>query len=129
MLKTPGDAAAHLLGHRHQVAMGFQHVVEIERDEMRTAPDQHLRREGVVARKARTPGAAVHEDADRRVRRPCRINVQAFDGRLAVGEAPGSTQPAAHQLARVREPREDLVAIRRVHRLVVRRVECLLVVV
>src|SRR5207302_7919304 len=58
----PGDRAPALIDHGKQITVGFEHVVEIDRDEMRARPDERLRHPGGLRRTTTTPGAAVDED-------------------------------------------------------------------
>src|SRR3954470_10435541 len=69
------------------------------------------------------------EDVDRRARLFRAIEIQPLDVGAAVAVPLGRADALSHQLARIGEPREDLVAIGRVDRLVVRVIERLLVVV
>src|SRR4051812_10400063 len=68
VLVDPGHRPPALIDHGHQVAVELGHVVEIDRDEMRTGLDERLRQIGGLARAAAAPGAAMQEDQDRRVR-------------------------------------------------------------
>ena len=68
-------------------------------------------------------------DIDRRIFSFGLENIQPFDFARAVREALRLAQAAAHKRAVRRQAREDLLAVRRVHRLVVRVVERFLVVV
>ena len=90
----PGDRAAHLFGHRHQVAIRLQHVDEVEHDEMGAGVDEHLGRITVVLGEADAPGAAVDEHVDRRIRRLGGEEVETFDRRRPVGEALGRARGA-----------------------------------
>ena len=127
-----GDAAADPVDHRHQVAAGIDHVDEIENREMGAGAHERLRSIGAVGSAAVAPGAAMHEDRDRR-RGPCgvgparEVDIDAFDRSRAISDAPGGAEAGTHLLADGSAAAVHLVAVRRVFRLVVGVVEFLLV--
>src|SRR6266511_6241408 len=123
----PSDGAAHLLGHDHQIAAGFQHVVEVEYDVMRARIDEHLGRICVVQSEARAPGAAMNEDAHGSVRDSGGEYVERLDRRWPGGETLGRAEPFAGELAVAGATLEDVVAIGGVDELVIGVIEILLV--
>ena len=104
-------------------------VDEVECDEMRAGVHEHLGRERVVLRETRAPCAAVDVDVNRGITPLGCEYIQFFEFARPVREALRLAEPPAHELAVRREAREDLLAVRRVHRLIVGVVERLLVVV
>src|SRR5262245_22336136 len=64
----PYDAAPNLIGHRHEVAAGFDNVVEIEHDEMCAGIDEHFGLRRIARGDFGTPSPAMDENIDWRVR-------------------------------------------------------------
>src|SRR5215813_12817991 len=79
VLVDPGYAAPNLVGHDHQVAAGFDHIVEIEHGKMSAGVDEHLCLSRIVLCDFDAPSPAMHENIDRRVRRLGRVEVNPFD--------------------------------------------------
>ena len=79
VLVDPGDRAAHLPRHDHQVAAGIVDIGEIENDAVGAGMHEHLGQEGEVGGAAVAPGAAVNEDLDRRVGRSGPVDVELLD--------------------------------------------------
>jgi hypothetical protein len=76
---NPCDRAAHLLGHRHEVAARLQDVDEVRHHVVRAGVHEKLRRVAGIPREPAAPGAAVDEDVDRGVRTLGYIDVQRLD--------------------------------------------------
>src|SRR5260221_14284673 len=112
MRKTPGGAAPSLPARGHKSPAGLDDVVEIERHVVRAGAHQRLGGKRVVAGKARAPGAAMHEDVDRRMGRLGAIDVEALDGAFAVRKSFGGAQALPRELAGAREARQQLIAVR-----------------
>src|SRR5262245_51864540 len=91
ILVCPGNGATNLLDHRHQVALEFIDIVEVEHNMMPASAYKHLGLKGIILRRAAPPGAAMDEDRDRGVRKILRlvqetsgtIDVELFDVRVA----------------------------------------------
>ena len=100
VLVDPGDGAAHLLGHRHQVAAGLIDIDEVEHDEVRAGVHITARRRSnapwharpATRRRARTPCTGAFGFA-------CREDIEAFDWRRAIGKALGFAEALPHKLA------------------------------
>src|SRR6266550_8182542 len=107
----PSDGAAHLLGHDHQIAAGFQHIVEVEYDVMRARIYEHLGRIFVVQSEARAPGAAMNENAHGSVRDSGGEHVERLDRRWPVGETLRRAEPFAGEFTVAGATLEDVVAI------------------
>src|SRR5581483_10001919 len=123
----PGDGAAHLLVHRKQVAASLLDVDEIGDQAMRSGMDQRLGLEVIVRPLVAPPCAAVDEKIDRRVRRRRAENIESLVFARPVRNALRRTQDRARPLARGDAARDDQRPVRRVHILVVRVVERLLI--
>ena len=119
----PSDGSTHLVGHGHQAAAHVLDRGEVRHDEMRAGADEQLGREGVVLREAGPPRAAVDEDVDRRAGAPGGVEVEVFDGRRAVREAPRPAETRANGVALGRVASDELLPIRRPDGLIVGRVE------
>ena len=123
----PGNAAAHLLGHHHQIAVGLQHIVEIEHHVVGAGIDEHLGRVGVVRGEPGAPRAAMHEHVDGSIRGLGGEDVEGLHRSRAVGEALGRAEALANDLAVADAALEDVIAIGRIDELIVGVVELLLV--
>ena len=55
----PGDRAPALVDHRHDVAVGLRHVVELDVDEVRAGLDERLSEVGAVGRTGGRPGTGI----------------------------------------------------------------------
>ena len=127
ILVDPGDGAAHLVGHRHEIAAGLGDVDEIERHEMRPCMHEQLSLERIVLRQAAAPGPAVDEDMDRSIRAPGRIKIGSLDRARAIGQALGCAEPRADSSLLVAVALDDLSEIGRVFALVIGVVELFLI--
>ena len=123
----PGDGAAHLVGHRGEVALGLDHVVEVDRDVVRARMHESLGLIGGVPGEPAAPRAAMDEHMHRRILFARRIEVEPLDRRRPIGEALRRAEPRAHLLAVGRIALDDLGEVCGVFRLVVGVVELLLV--
>src|SRR3954463_13345404 len=95
---------------------------------MRARADEHLGGGGVFSGTSGAPCPAVHEDLNMRSRSGC-VDVELLVGARAVGEALRLAQAPARRLGSEVAAFEQLVTVRRVHRLVVGVVERFLIVV
>ena len=127
VLADPGDGAAHLLGHRHQVPAGLIDVDEVEHDEVSAGVHIEFGGVAMLFGEANPPRAAMHEHLHRRIRLGRREDIEAFDGRRAIGKALGFAQALPHKLAVGDAALANLRVVRRIDRLIVGVVERLLV--
>src|SRR5262249_7988931 len=86
VLIDPGDAAANLIGHGHQVSACLDDVVEVEHSKMSAGVDEHLGVMSIALRQSSAPSAAMHKDIDRRVPSLGRIEIKRLDRCRPVGE-------------------------------------------
>ena len=123
----PGDRAAHLLIHRQQIAAGLFDIDEVDDDGMRAGANERLGLERVIGRLVATPGAAMDEDVDRRVRRGATKNIELFVFAGPIGDALRRSENSPRPLARRNSAGNDPIAIGRIDGLVIGVVERLLV--
>ena len=90
ILVDPGNGAADLLHHRHQVAASVLHLHEIEHDKIRAGVHEHFRGKGEFLGLTVAPRAAVDVDIDRRVCTVGPINVELLVLGWTIGDALGS---------------------------------------
>jgi hypothetical protein len=114
MARGPGDGAANLLDHRHQIAIVLVHRDEVRDDVMRAGVHQHFGGKGVFGRRALVPGPTVNVNVDRRIRPPGGIDFEPLDGGRAVIEAFRLAEARAHRIAVGRITPGDLQQVRRV---------------
>jgi hypothetical protein len=69
---------------------------EVRGDEMGAGLDKRLRRKRALAFAQRSPGAAVDEEVQRRIRSARQIHIDGFDRRLAVGAGARRSEPCAN---------------------------------
>src|SRR5215467_10594005 len=72
----PYDAPLNLIGHRHEVAVGFDNAIEVEHDEMCAGVDEHFGLRRIACGDFGAPSAAMDEDIDWRVRTPGQIDIK-----------------------------------------------------
>lgn len=94
---------------------------------MRSRVHEHLGGRGIVLGEARTPGAAVDEHLDRRVRRLGGVEIEPLDRCRAVSQPLGRPNTRTHRLAVGHVAAGDLALVRRIDALVVGVIEFLLV--
>src|SRR5215813_4885660 len=123
----PGDRAAHLLGHRQEVAADRIDIVEVGDDAVGAGVNEQLGEVGEVARAPVPPGAAMDVDVDRGVIMLAAVDVDTLDLARTVLEAQRLAEHGARDRAVGIAPGVDLVAVGRIDRLVVGIVERLLV--
>src|SRR5215813_5473028 len=123
----PGDRAAHLLGHRQEVAADRIDIVEVGDDAVGAGVNEQLGEVGEVARAPVSPGAAMDVDVDRGVVALAAVDVDTLDLARTVLEAQRLAEHGARDRAVGVAAGVDLVAVGRVDRLVVGVVERLLV--
>ena len=95
----PGDGAPHLIRHRHQIAARLDHVDEVQDDMMRASTHEQFGCECIVFGETTLPRAAMHEDADWRVRGGRRIQIERLVGGWAIGDTAWRPQPLAGNVA------------------------------
>src|SRR5262249_23973551 len=127
VLVHPADRAAHLLDHGKEAAAGIVDIGEVDDDEMRAGAHERFGQAGIVGGTVGAPRPAVNEDNDRRVRLSGAVDVELLDPGRAVGDAHGRADGGTSPLAVGDAPLGDLLAIGRVHDLIVGVVEALLV--
>ena len=127
VVPRPGDGAPHLLVHRKQVAASLLDVDEIGDQAMRAGMHQRLGLEVIVRPLVAPPCAAVDEKIDGRVRRRRAENIDLLVFARPVRNALRRAQDRARPLARRDAARDDQRPVRRVHILVIRVVERLLI--
>src|SRR5450759_10962 len=120
---SPGDAAAHLLGHDADVAVRCAHRDEVKRDVVHAGIDKKFSREAVVLGFATQPTAAMNEHKNRRIGRFSRIDIEAFDRRRSVSEPLRRAKMGACLIAACRVPLKNLADERCIGGLIVGRVE------
>ena len=125
--EAPGQRAAHLLVHRHQVAAGLLDIDEVDDHRVNAGAHQHFRLQRVIGRLVAAPGAAVNEDIDRRIRRRGAEDVEPLVFARPVGDALRRSDDSAGAFARGDAARDDQRPVRRIDVLVVGVVERLLV--
>jgi hypothetical protein len=124
---NPGNRAPHLIGDRHKVATGRDHVVEVQRGEIRASGDERFGRKRIIRGLALTPGAAMDEHADRRICNRRGIEIEPLDRRTAIGKTPRFAEATARRNAVRGIAPDDLRLVGRVFDLVVGVVELRLV--
>ncbi len=115
----PGDGAADLVGNRHQVAVGLQHIAEIDREVVGARIGEQIGEDRVIPGGAAAPCAAMDEHIDRRIGLLGRIKVESLDRGLSVRQPFRRAQAGTHGLA--------VGAIAFVHQLLIGRIDGLIV--
>ncbi len=76
---NPGERAANLTDHRHQIATGFRNLHEIDDDEMGPGIDEQFCRKSEVFRLAVAPCSAMNVDVHGRMGARGFVDVEFFD--------------------------------------------------
>ena len=123
----PGQRAAHLFVHRHQVAVRLLDIDEVEDHGVRAGAHQRLGQRVIIRPLVAPPRAAVDENVDRCVWFVGAENIQPLIFARPVGDALRRAEDRARPLRRRNPARHDQRPVRRVDILIVGVVERLLV--